>query len=97
MIHIGGRKRIEPHLITNMDADENYTIVTMNTGKKIIVATTLKVMEARFEAHKNFIRVNRSLILNTDYALIQDGSFLLPDQRIVGFSRRRLRKFNSIS
>ncbi len=93
MIHVGGRKKLPPQLIVNMDADENYTIITMDTGQKIILATTLKKIEAKMLLHKNFVRVNKSTILNTDYARLHENTFVLPDKRIVEFSRRKWKKF----
>jgi DNA-binding LytR/AlgR family response regulator len=93
MIHVGGRKKLPPQLIINMDADANYTIITMNTGQKIIVATTLKKIEAKVLAHKNFVRVNKSTILNTDYARLHENTFVLPDKRVVEFSRRKWKKY----
>lgn len=93
MIHVGGRKKLPPQLIVNIDADVNYTIITLNIGQKIIVATTLKKIEAKVLAHKNFVRVNKSTILNTDYARLHENSFVLPDKRVVEFSRRKWKKF----
>lgn len=93
MIHVGGRKKLLPQLIVNMDADINYTIITLNTGQKIIVATTLKKIEEKVLAHKNFVRVNKSTILNTDYARLHENTFVLPDKRVVEFSRRKWKKF----
>lgn len=95
MIHVGGRKKLPPHMIMNMDADVNYTIITMNTGQKIIVATTLKKIEAKVTDFKNFVRVNKSTILNTDYAQLQDNTFIMPNKRVVEFSRRKWKKFQS--
>jgi DNA-binding LytR/AlgR family response regulator len=93
MIHVGGRKKLPPQLIINMDADANYTIITMNTGQKIIVATTLKKIEAKVNDYKNFVRVNKSTILNTDYAHLKDNTFILPNKRVVEFSRRKWKKY----
>lgn len=95
MIHVGGRKKLPPQLIINMDADANYTIITMNTGQKIMVATTLKKIEAKVTDFKNFIRVNKSTILNTDYARLHENTFILPNKRVVAFSRRKWKKFQT--
>ena len=95
MIHVGGRKKLPPQSIINMDADANYTIITMNTGQKIIVATTLKKIEAKVNELKNFVRVNKSTILNTDYAHLHKNTFILPNERIVEFSRRKWKKFQT--
>jgi DNA-binding LytR/AlgR family response regulator len=93
MIHVGGRKKLPTYAIVNMEADVNYTIIKLSCGKKIIVATTLKKMEAKLNAHKNFVRVNKSAILNMDYARLQGNAFILPDKSIVEFSRRKFKKF----
>lgn len=93
MIHVGGRKRLPPQAIINMDADVNYTIITMNTGQKIVVATTLKKIEEKVNEFKNFVRVNKSTILNTDYAQLENNAFILPNKRVVEFSRRKWKKF----
>ena len=93
LVHMGGRKKLLPQLIVNMDADVNYTIITMNTGQKIIVATTLKKIEAKVTEFKNFVRVNKSTILNTDYARLHENTFVLPDKRVVEFSRIKWKKF----
>ncbi|WP_064198108.1 MULTISPECIES: LytTR family DNA-binding domain-containing protein [Emticicia] len=93
LVHVGGRKKLPTRNIINMDADENYTIITMNTGQKIIVATTLKKIEAKVTDFKNFVRVNKSTILNTDYARLHENTFILPDKRVVEFSRRKWKKF----
>lgn len=93
MIHVGGRKRLPPQAIINMDADVNYTIITMNTGQKIVVATTLKKIEEKVNEFKNFVRVNKSTILNTDYAQLENNAFILPNKRVVEFSRRKWKKY----
>lgn len=93
IVNVGGRKKLPTRNIINMDADVNYTIITMNTGQKIIVATTLKKIEAKVTEFKNFVRVNKSTILNTDYARLQENTFVLPDKRVVEFSRRKWKKF----
>ena len=92
-VNVGGRKKLPTKSIINMDADVNYTIITMNTGQKIIVATTLKKIETKMLPHKNFVRVNKSTILNTDYARLQENTFVLPDERVVEFSRRKWKRF----
>lgn len=93
LVHVGGRKKLPTRNIINMDADVNYTIITMNTGQKIIVAMTLKKIEAIVTQYKNFVRVNKSTILNTDYARLHENTFILPNDKVVAFSRRKWKKF----
>lgn len=93
MIHIGGRMRMLPQDIIKMDADANYTIITEKSGNKVLVATTLKKLEERVYHFKNFLRINRSTIVNLDYAEFKDNSFLVKDSGPISISRRRLKKF----
>ncbi len=95
IVNVGGRKKLPTKSIINMDADVNYTIITMNTGQKIIVATTLKKIEAKVLAYKNFVRVNKSTILNTDYARLHENTFVLPNKRVVEFSRRKWKRYQA--
>jgi DNA-binding LytR/AlgR family response regulator len=97
IVNVGGRKKLPTHAIVNMEADVNYTIIKLSCGKKLIVATTLKKMEAKLNAHKNFIRVNKSAILNMDYAQLDGNAFTLPDKSIVAFSRRKFKKFQEMN
>ena len=94
IVNVGGRRKL-PTKSINMDADINYTIITMNTGQKIIVATTLKKIEIKMLPHKNFVRVNKSTILNTDYARLHENTFVLPNKRVVEFSRRKWKRFQA--
>ena len=94
-VNVGGRRKLPTKSIINMDADVNYTIITMNTGQKIVVATTLKKIEAKVIDFKNFVRVNKSTILNTDYARLQENTFILPNERVVAFSRRKWKKYQT--
>jgi DNA-binding LytR/AlgR family response regulator len=80
-------------MIVHLDADANYTIVTVSTGERIMIALTLKTFEKKLTDYKNFVRVNKSTILNTNYAQLKNKTFELPDKRIVMFSRRKWRAF----
>jgi DNA-binding LytR/AlgR family response regulator len=97
IIHVGGRKKLPTHAIIKMEADINYTIITMNTGQRIMVATTLKKIEQRINDNKNFFRVNKSYILNLDYAQIEGNLLILPDNYTVEFSRRKFKKFQEMN
>lgn len=94
MIQLIGRSQLEPGTITHLDGIVNYTIITLKNGQQIVVSKTLKVMEARLSEYPNFLRINKSVILNTDFAKRKDRIFVLPNKRKVTFSRRRWREFN---
>jgi DNA-binding LytR/AlgR family response regulator len=93
MIQLIGRSQLEPGSIAHLNGIVNYTIITLKNGQQIVVSKTLKVMEARLSEYPNFVRVNKSVILNTDYAKLQNNLFVLPDKRVVVFSRRKWQAF----
>ena len=82
-------------MIVHLDADVNYTLVTVSTGEKILISLTLKTFEKKLTDYKNFVRVNKSTILNTDYAQLQNNTFVLADNRTVMFSRRKWKRFQA--
>ncbi len=88
-IHVGSRKYLLPDEMLHLESDINYTIISLKDGKQIITATTLKKLETRLLSFKNFIRVNKSAIVNLDYIKPIDNTFTLSNLRKVVFSRRR--------
>lgn len=88
-IHVGSRKYIYPEEMLHLESDINYTIISLKDGNKILTATTLKKLEFRLLGLKNFIRVNKSAIVNLDYIKPIDDTFTLTNKRKVCFSRRR--------
>lgn len=54
--------------LIKIEAMSNYSVFYQANGSKIIVSKTLKEYEALLETD-NFIRVNRSVIVNLDYVL----------------------------
>ncbi len=93
VIHVGGRKKLQIGSIVNFIANENYTQIFMADGTTYIVAKTLKEIEAKIDGFENFIRPNRSVIINTDFATRNGNTFTLPNERKVAFSRRRWKEF----
>ncbi len=67
-IAIGGRKKVCPDDIILMKADVNYSVLYLTNGSKIIVATTLKTLEARF-SQCMFFRTDKSYLINLRYVL----------------------------
>lgn len=59
-IHIGGRIKICPDEIMLLEANTNYTMLYLQDGHKLIVATTLKQLEKRFAVCQNFFRPHKS-------------------------------------
>lgn len=89
-VHIGSRRYVPPEEIQHLESDLNYTLISLVDGKKILSSTTLKKIEGRLVSFKNFVRVNKSAIVNLDYVENhEDLGFRLSDNRILTFSRRR--------
>lgn len=89
-IHLGSRKYIPPEEVQHLESDLNYTLISLTNGQKILSSTTLKKIESRLVPFKNFVRVNKSAIVNLDFVENhEDVGFLLPDKRILVFSRRK--------
>jgi DNA-binding LytR/AlgR family response regulator len=93
MIQLTARFGFEATAIVYLNGSVNYTTVILNTGERFIISKTLKLMEQRLCKHPNFIRINKSLILNTHYAARRGPTFTLPDQQVVAFSRRKWKEF----
>lgn len=54
--------------IIKVEAMSNYSVFNIATGSKIIVSKTLKEFESLLE-EEQFVRVNRSVIVNLDYVV----------------------------
>lgn len=59
---------IEKNAIIKVEAMSNYSIFMLDGNKKIVVSKTLKEFEP-YLVEPNFMRVNRSAILNLDYVV----------------------------
>ncbi|MBA4848780.1 LytTR family DNA-binding domain-containing protein [Emticicia sp. BO119] len=62
----GNRKAIQPQDIIYLEADINYTIFHTRHSK-FITAFHLKFFDAALKEHSDFIRINKSYILNVNY------------------------------
>lgn len=91
-VHIGGWQEVCPQEVIVLKAEINYTTLYLKNGKKITVATPLKVLERRFASH-NFLRVHRSYLINlacTKGYKTLDSSIQLTDNQRVTVSRRKI-------
>jgi DNA-binding LytR/AlgR family response regulator len=62
----GNRMAIRPQEIIYLEADANYTIFhTLNN--KFITSFHLKFFDAALKEHNDFLRINKSYILNLQY------------------------------
>lgn len=97
-IHVGSRRYVPPEEIQHLESDLNYTLISLVDGKKILSSTTLKKIESRLVQFKNFVRVNKSAIVNLDLVENHEQTgFKLPDERILVFSRRQRKRWQSKS
>jgi two-component system, LytTR family, response regulator len=65
-IHIGGRKCVNANEVIALVAAINYSLAYMHDGQVIVVATTLKKLENRFDSDV-FFRVHKSCMINLNY------------------------------
>lgn len=73
-----------------LTADANYTILTLNNGQKIMSSYCLNVFANLFD-DKNFIRVNRSHLVNKRFiaSISLDGLIHLKNNVLLTIPRRR--------
>ncbi len=89
-VHVGSRRYVPPEEIQHLESDLNYTLISLANGQKILSSTNLKKIESRLVMFKNFVRVNKSAIVNLNFVENHENiGFLLPDKRILAFSRRK--------
>lgn len=71
LILIGGRTKVNPLQVIALVASINYSLVYMNDGEMIIVATPLKLLEERFKT-TTFFRSHKSYLINLQYVSSYD-------------------------
>ena len=89
-IPVGGGSRLAPQQIVRLVADRNYTLIYKANGQKLLVSTTLKVIEARLREY-GFVRITRGDLINLDFInkIWKDGTVQLTDGTLLCPSRRR--------
>jgi DNA-binding LytR/AlgR family response regulator len=89
-IHVGGYHRLAPQQIVRLVADRNYTLIYEASGGKLLVSTTLKIIEERLHPY-GFIRVTRGDVVNRSFIekIWKDGTVQLTDGTQIHPSRRR--------
>ena len=91
-VHIGGYEHAQPEEIVLCKGDSNYTHVHFTDGRKVTVATTLKIIQERL-AGRDFVRVSRSGLINKDHIARYDrDEVTLSNGTVLPISRRRRRK-----
>ncbi len=95
-VSIGGHLKKYPEEIVAFVGMINYSEVYLNSGKKILVATHLKLLENRFFKY-GFFRTHKSMIVNTAYLINKNpqtpGELQLETNLPVVASRRKFESF----
>ncbi len=89
---------LEKNSIKFLVSDQNYTIIFLKNGSQIRKAKTLKLYQNILSNKSNFARINRSTIVNLDFAdsfEIEDKNLFM-DDRAFRISRRRATKIMPI-
>jgi DNA-binding LytR/AlgR family response regulator len=92
-LHPKSKSRITFEQVIRIEADINYCHLILNTGKRIILARTLKAYEK--DLSFPFLRVNRSCIINLlflDSQFLESNKIKLQDGYETNISRRRTEK-----
>lgn len=86
------RMRISTSQIVRLEGSCNYTVIFLNNGKNVMVASTLLNYEHMLEFP--FVRIHKSNIINLDYAAMNKdaSSFILNDGTEIPVARRRRRQ-----
>lgn len=87
------KRKLEKDDIVLIKADENYTEFFLESGKRFILAKTLKQCEDIFEEPK-FFRSHRSFIINLDHWQgMNKDELLLSNNLFAKISRRKKTPF----
>lgn len=90
LLHIGSRKSIPAEDILYLESDLNYTKV-FTIRSMIYSSTSLKIIENRIGENPSFLRINKGLIVNTQYVKSIEGtSVIMKNNRTLSISRRRM-------
>ncbi|RYU95212.1 LytR/AlgR family response regulator transcription factor [Emticicia agri] len=58
---------LNPEDITWFESDINYTKVNLTNGRQLIISYTLKKIADQVKSYSNFIRIHRSLLVNSNH------------------------------
>lgn len=92
IIQIGGWQQVSPNDVTLLIASVNYTTVYFTNGKKLMVATSLKTLAARFEPY-HFFRVHKSHLVNLAFVTkfcSYENTLELENHKNIAVARRRV-------
>ncbi len=86
--------------IIYLEADSAYTHVILQDGSKLLISKKLKEFETVLTDNRNFFRVHRSFLINTDaikqYIRSDGGSILMSNNTSVPVARERKEDFQKL-
>jgi two-component system LytT family response regulator len=86
--------------IIYLEADSAYTHVILQDGSKLLISKKLKEFETVLTDNRNFFRVHRSFLINTDaikqYIRSDGGSILMSNNTSVPIARERKEDFQKL-
>ena len=100
-IHVGSRKRLTPNEIAYLKSDNNYTLIYLANGTKLLSSTTLGKIEDRLSEFP-FFRVHRGTLVNLDHVenyidFETYGQISLMNQETLLVSRRKNKSLKSLN
>ncbi|MCP9747834.1 LytR/AlgR family response regulator transcription factor [Lacihabitans sp. CS3-21] len=98
-VSLGSRMLASPDSILLLKAELNYTKIYLNNGDVWLSSTNLGQIAKRLEPY-NFLRPNRSVLLNAMYLKEYNevGGYLkMKNQEVFKISRRKIKEFQFLS
>lgn len=96
-VHIGGRKHVQPEQVMMLVADSNYTTIYLADGNQFMIATTIGKIQKILENYGQFIRPNKSHVVNCAFVKSSNSEqIFLKNNKVVRFSRRREKEIRPI-
>ena len=87
-----GLQMIPIETIVSCESDDNYTLLKLKSGKKLLVTRSLKEIEESLEQH-SFIRVHRSYLINLNeiekYIKGEGGYLVMSDGTTIDVARNK--------
>jgi DNA-binding LytR/AlgR family response regulator len=95
-VHIGAWKDVHSQEVMLLEADVNYTKIYFQDGKKMMVATSLKELEVRFNTPQ-FFRIHKSYLVNLHFVEEYNRDTLRMTNNVnVSLARRRRTAFKEV-
>lgn len=92
-VHVGGRTTLSASEILYLEAKENYSLIHLCTGNKILVATTLKTLEERLSSY-HFTRIRRGILVSDGFIKkVADNRVTLRNNLVLMIPRRKMEHF----